>query len=226
MAEDEERTLMDILRSRDEDAIGAVLLHCGAWSPDLRGGAARRSAETLTESWMSFAETALNTNNEDVEDMALDLFLKEIRATASLLNSWAAKIEHRAKRDALNRYERRDLPEEALIAILHRTVKGYPDHLIEDDRAFFNIFDQGAKKHPKLLGDYAFDPNYSNSGALIEALHVLSVSDVIIRHDYCSFSIGERTVGDYGESVFKSFSIEDREFIDNIAVQLRAACLM
>ena len=107
------------------------------------------------------------------------------------------------------------LLEEVVLATLH---KAGPLRIL-DNFEFSKIFDS----KPEPFTKFRLHRHYDMCESLIDVLCTLTHAGLIYREspDLRYFRMSERVLGEYGESIYRRFSLEHQKAIDKVASELK-----
>jgi len=114
------------------------------------------------------------------------------------------------------------MPEEIIIAILHKVGKGTR---MANDLKLAAIFNEAAKRYPDFLGDFAWHPQYHDSKIIRDTLQALDLGGAIIRENASTkyFKISPRIAGAYGKAKYEQFNADQKAAIEELAHNIREA---
>lgn len=118
--------------------------------------------------------------------------------------------------------EKTMLPEELLVAILHRVGT---DIRIVDDFRLAEIFNDAAKKFGPPFSQFAWHPRYRYSKRLSESLQAMDDGGSISRDNPATdyFSVTRHTAGSFGENLYNKLSPRDKQAVDEIVNGIKTA---
>lgn len=113
------------------------------------------------------------------------------------------------------------LPEELVIAVLHRVGSGIK---FRENKTLDRCFGDAAEESPDIFGDFCLHPQYGDCPKLRDALQVLSLGGAVVSEgqDYvCRASEG--VLGDYGKTKYNALPDEAKAAVDEVAEAIRQA---